>query len=42
MNYGLLPTEIDLAMTLNDYAFYMGFLGIICAAFFWIGWNNHT
>jgi len=42
MNYGMLPTPTDLAMTMNDYALYMGFLGIFCAVLFWIGFNNHT
>jgi len=39
MNYGILPTEIQLHMTLNDYAFSIGLLGIICGFVFWLGWN---
>lgn len=42
MEFGSLPSNIDLAMTMNDYALYMGFLGIFCGVMFWVGWNNHT
>ena len=42
IEYGLLPTELQLYMTQNDYAFYMGILGILCGVMFWLGFNNHT
>ena len=42
MNYGILPTPTDLAMTLNDYSLTMAFLGLVCAMMFFIGFNNHT
>ena len=42
ITYGLLPTEAQLFMTQNDYAFTMGMLGIACAVMFWLGFNNHT
>ena len=42
MNYGVLPTEVDLNMTFNDYTFSIALLAIDCAYAFWLGFNNHT
>lgn len=42
MNYGLLPTEADLSMTLNDYSFSIALLAICCGFVFWLGWNSHS
>lgn len=42
MNFGLLPSNIDLNMTLEDYSFSIALLGISCAVMFWVGFNNHT
>jgi hypothetical protein len=41
-NYGLLPTEVDLNMTQNDYTFTIAMLGMTCAFVFWLGWNSHS
>lgn len=40
--FGVLPTNVDLHMVHEDYAFTMAMLGITSAFAFWIGWNNHT
>lgn len=40
MTYGVLPTEIDLNMTLNDYSFSIAILAIVCAGFFWYGFTS--
>ncbi len=40
-NYGVLPTNVDLVMTGNEYTFSIALLACTCAFVFWLGWNSY-
>ena len=42
IDFGVLPTNLDLHMFPNDYSFSIALLALTCAFVFWLGWNAHT
>lgn len=42
LDFGVFPTNVDLCMTPESYAFSMAFLGMFSAFLFWLGFNSRT